>query len=196
MVNSKKMSKSSIAVIVLAILLALSMVLGLTGAWFTATDSDDANTTIKFGTVAIKVSTEDGNTGAWTSKSTVEGEYMPGDSYAATMTLKNTGTQDVYYKVIAVAEVTKKDDTSAKEVVGITVKIDQTATGNEVVTDSGIYELATGKTVNFPASLKLETSLGNTFQGEEYSITLKVTIQAVQKANFDPATETWPSFEA
>ena len=35
MVKSKKMSKTGIAVIVLAILLVLSMVMGLTGAWFT-----------------------------------------------------------------------------------------------------------------------------------------------------------------
>ena len=35
MVNSKKMSKSSIAVIVLSILLVLSLILGFTGAWFT-----------------------------------------------------------------------------------------------------------------------------------------------------------------
>lgn len=38
MVNSKKMSKSSIAVIVLAIMLALSMILGVTGAWFTGSN--------------------------------------------------------------------------------------------------------------------------------------------------------------
>ena len=35
MVKSKKMSKTSIAVIVLAIMLVLSLVLGLTGAWYT-----------------------------------------------------------------------------------------------------------------------------------------------------------------
>ena len=36
MVKSKKMSKTGIAVIVLAILLVLSMIMGLTGAWYTA----------------------------------------------------------------------------------------------------------------------------------------------------------------
>ena len=55
MVKSKKMSKTSIAVIVLALLLVLSLVMGITGAWFT--DSKDGQSTnenpINFGTVAV-----------------------------------------------------------------------------------------------------------------------------------------------
>ena len=44
MVKSKKMSKTGIAVIVLAINMVLSMIMGMTGAWYTnkATDSMDA----------------------------------------------------------------------------------------------------------------------------------------------------------
>ena len=53
MVNSKKMSKSSIAVIVLSILLVLSMILGLTGAWFTDKGSDKTSDSIKFGNIDI-----------------------------------------------------------------------------------------------------------------------------------------------
>jgi len=40
MVKNKKMSKTSIAVIVLAVLLVLSLIMGLTGAWFTGNASD------------------------------------------------------------------------------------------------------------------------------------------------------------
>ena len=45
MVKSKKMSKGSLAIIILAVLLVLSMVLGLTGAWFTdkASGKDETN---------------------------------------------------------------------------------------------------------------------------------------------------------
>jgi hypothetical protein len=53
MVKSKKMSKTSIAVIVLALLLVLSMVLGLTGAWFTNSGKNataDVNN-LTFGTI-------------------------------------------------------------------------------------------------------------------------------------------------
>jgi hypothetical protein len=53
MVKSKKMSKTSIAVIVLAIMLVLSLVLGLTGAWFTKTSSDSlADRSFTFGNIA------------------------------------------------------------------------------------------------------------------------------------------------
>ena len=51
MVKSKKMSKTSIAVIVLALLLVLSLVMGITGAWFTDKDSKTgaAETSLVFG---------------------------------------------------------------------------------------------------------------------------------------------------
>jgi len=52
MVKSKKMSKTSIAVIVLAILLVLSLCLGITGAWFTDQETAGSNSiNMKFGTV-------------------------------------------------------------------------------------------------------------------------------------------------
>ena len=52
MVKSKKMSKTSIAVIILALLLVLSMVLGFTGAWFTdKATGGTAEVVMKFGTV-------------------------------------------------------------------------------------------------------------------------------------------------
>ena len=53
MVKSKKMSKTSIAVIILALLLVLSMVLGLTGAWFTQSDKTDSTLSneLKFGVI-------------------------------------------------------------------------------------------------------------------------------------------------
>jgi len=53
MVKEKKMSKSSIAVIILAVLLVLSLVLGLTGAWFTKNgNSGTAETnSFQFGSV-------------------------------------------------------------------------------------------------------------------------------------------------
>jgi hypothetical protein len=186
------MSKSSIAVIVLAILLALSMVLGLTGAWFTSKDDADADTTIKFGTVAIDVS--ETTTGTWTSDSTVEGELMPGDSYAAVITLKNTGSQDVYYKYTVVAKFYAKSDANkdnALEIEGVKLSIDDSKVGTAV--SDGIYALKTGVSVTFPASMELDTSLNNTYQGEEYVVVFTVSVEAVQQANFNPATDTWPT---
>jgi len=59
MVTSKKMSKTSIAVIVLSLLLVLSMVLSLTGAWFISSDKTSQATpnNLVFGSVGnVKIS--------------------------------------------------------------------------------------------------------------------------------------------
>lgn len=55
MVNSKKMSKSTVAIVLLSLLLVLSLILTATGAWFTSTGSKDGQTTIEFGKVAVSV---------------------------------------------------------------------------------------------------------------------------------------------
>ena len=55
MVKSKKMSKTSIAVIVLALLLVLSLVMGITGAWFSSKveNTEVESSTFGFGEVKI-----------------------------------------------------------------------------------------------------------------------------------------------
>lgn len=55
MVKSRKLSKTSIAVIVLALLLTITMVIGLTGAWFTDSTSGSNTTVVKFGTVDVEM---------------------------------------------------------------------------------------------------------------------------------------------
>ena len=56
MVKSKKMSKSSIAVIILSLLLVLSMIMGITGAWFTdkVEFTDAESESLGFGRVNIE----------------------------------------------------------------------------------------------------------------------------------------------
>ena len=53
MVKSKKLSRGSLAVLLLALLLALSMVVGMTGAWFTDKSAGTDNDVLQFGTVAL-----------------------------------------------------------------------------------------------------------------------------------------------
>jgi hypothetical protein len=82
MVKQKKMSKTSIAVIVLALLLVLSLIMGMTGAWFTSKyDSQGAaQDNIGFGKVLIKgageaeikVNTYEGNVGLMVDGDTIE----------------------------------------------------------------------------------------------------------------------------
>jgi flagellar basal body-associated protein FliL len=79
MVEKKKMSKSSIAIIVLSVLLVLSMVMGLTGAWFTdkATGGNQgANNTFQFGQISAPLTIS-----STAMSVTLAGEKaVPGDS--------------------------------------------------------------------------------------------------------------------
>ena len=53
MVKNKKLSKSSVAIIVLALLLIASLVMGMTGAWFTSQKETGNNETLKFGVIKV-----------------------------------------------------------------------------------------------------------------------------------------------
>ena len=187
MTNAKN-KKSVIAIIAMAFLLVASIVLAATGAWFTAKASANKDETIKFGTVTISLTEK--TTGAWTTQSTVEGEKMPGDSYSVAYTLKNTGSQDVYYK--ATATVTLKQGEEVKTITGITVKLDA-ATATAVSGD--IYELAANAERDFTGSIELSKDLLNEHQGKTYTVSFVINVEAVQKANFTPATDTWPTME-
>jgi len=100
MVKSKKMSKTSIAVIVLALLLVLSMVMGITGAWFTdnAHDADGGKVVgnLKFGKIgAVDVAVTDATwvdannkevitSGEPTASQVLRTYVMPGDAISGT----------------------------------------------------------------------------------------------------------------
>lgn len=86
MVNSKKSSKSLIALVVMALLLVASIALAATGAWFSDIASGTGNGT--FGTIDV------GDTVTVTVDSTI----MPGDKITVTP-VAYAGTADAYYKV-------------------------------------------------------------------------------------------------
>lgn len=104
MVNSKKMSKSSIAVIVLSILLVLSLILGFTGAWFTdSAKSGDKNADIDWGTVKVQYNENTEGTGKWLSKDSAEvTTVLPGDRYALKGTIKFEGADSDMYMLVKV----------------------------------------------------------------------------------------------
>lgn len=107
MVKSKKMSKSTVAIVLLSLLLVLSLILTATGAWFTAKDSDKATGgTLTFGKIGSVEVTASGNL----SHKDINGndassrELMPGDKVeAGTITLTYTktedATEDVWYLI-------------------------------------------------------------------------------------------------
>src|SRR5574344_2148719 len=121
MVNSKKMSKSSIAVICLAILLVLSMILGITGAWFTDTMTEPATTaSMKFGNVDYEISAN-GTTvknGEAEAEKAANGTYLlvAGTKVTTGITILNKSDVETYY-------VLANDDASKFYVLDTTNKV-------------------------------------------------------------------------
>jgi hypothetical protein len=106
MVKSKKMSKTSIAVIVLAILLVLSLCLGITGAWFTDKDSGANEKALTFGLVKIGIDDADDteNGQQYIKFEAAEGSFennlvLPGDVYNFNGSITNESTVDTYVLV-------------------------------------------------------------------------------------------------
>lgn len=169
MVNSKKMSKSSIAVIVLSILLVLSMVLGLTGAWFTDVQTGDG-VTKDFGKIAITVDDDKFGevTRAYNDTGVVTGKIMPGDTI--NYLLKVTADQEDAWFIVVL------------DVEGVDAGDATTALAD--MTEADVYS-TNGTT---PVEVTGELELDPTVYGEDYendTITLNYTVYAIQKANVE-----------
>lgn len=168
MVNSKKMNKSTVAVIVLALLLVLSLVLIATGAWFTdSAAGEDVNK--DFGTIAIEVDTKEfgGVTRVSNEPGAVAGDVMPGDTISYNLTVKLAeGSEAAWAVVVLSVKVGDKDFSTSLE----DLKADKVIS----VAD------ATGTKVEGELELDPEV-YGNDYQGDK--ITLNYTVYAIQKAN-------------
>ena len=126
MVKSKKASKSTLIIIVLAMLLVASMILGITGAWFTKSDTKVASSltgSVRFGNIATATITLTPSGGSYAIDAN---HVIPGDTIAGTQvsvalkhdigvyaTLKHEytsgqSTVTEYYKM-ANGEITKVD---------------------------------------------------------------------------------------
>ena len=102
MVNSKKMSKSSVAVMVLAILLVLSMILGLTGAWYTANAAgkgeQSGSVSMRDQWLTLSLAADEGAIEAYRADKTtpveldevMPGDYLKADSTTFTVTATKT----------------------------------------------------------------------------------------------------------
>jgi len=87
MVKEKKLSKSSIAIIVLALLLVASLILGMTGAWFTSNAKNQGTADpLNFGEITISVTP--GNYAVTRAVGTER--IMPGDTINFGGTVTNT----------------------------------------------------------------------------------------------------------
>ena len=107
MVKSKKMSKTSIAVIVLALLLVLSLVMGMTGAWFTDYKTGSQPQSINFGNIDIDAEVTEIAAGNWAFA-------LPGDtaSLAGSVTVK-ADSEDMYVLVTPNSQLKQGDNALA-----------------------------------------------------------------------------------
>lgn len=165
MTNSKKNSKSIIALVVMAVLLVASIVLAATGAWFTAEGATTAKP-LKFGTVTIKGVTEDVVVRN-TIDTTLE-KLMPGSSLEGKLTVEYTGNTAAYirYKVTV--------DGAGKDFVTLTL------TGADA--DGWVYA-ETAASTNLVADVagSVATTVGN--DAQDADVTIKFDVEAIQKAN-------------
>ena len=99
MTNSKKNSKSIIALVVMALLLVASIVLAATGAWFTQIAKPADDKTISFGKVDVTVA--ETGFGFARGETAVTEKLMPGDKINAKLTLTNNNGDEpwVVYKI-------------------------------------------------------------------------------------------------
>jgi hypothetical protein len=167
MVNSKKMNKSSVAIVLLALLLVLSLVLTATGAWFTDKE-EGTDVELTFGHIDINVDATAFGT------VTAGGEYlegvdiMPGDkvSYALSVDGKAT-SESFWFAVIVTSEglATNMEDglasLEAKNVYSWERGAAATEVKGEVTLDGATYD--------------------NNYQGK--TVTFSYYVVAVQKAN-------------
>lgn len=192
--------KYTIAVIVLSILLVLSMILGLTGAWFTAsTDGIDGSANGNFGTVDISQS-ENAYKATWsqTSTGTVAGELLPGSKLtlsggtvtAAAGTVKS-------YVMIKITDLVVKIDGSedvnfASYFTAPHFTFDEDAsTGSKTATSAtyaDMYVVEEGQTLVLKGGeAVISTLLPTSYEGKALTIEYKVVVRAIQFDNISEA---------
>ncbi len=161
MVNSKKMSKSTVAVILLSLLLALSLILTATGAWFTDSANGEGNTTIKFGKVDVNVN----GTATFTKEHKAE-LTVDGCSWTINgLTLENASTVDVYYSYkVTVA----MDGLTEEEVAYFTIPAGASADA---------VKLAAGTAAPALSDIKVEFNSNGAMNGSAKTGTLKITVK-------------------
>lgn len=176
MVNSKKIGKSTVAVILLSILLTLSLILTATGAWFTNSKDSTAGDTVKFGKVEITSAT---------ATVTVESatKYLPGDTISGSVTFANGSDVDIYY-IYDVTAKAYEDDTKSKELGSKLLTITSTSSSTSA-TELKVGASTPTQAVSFAWA---NTEEDNTLNGKTAYIEVTITVYAVQAKNMTAQT--------
>ena len=163
MVNSKKNTKSIIALVVLSLLLIASICLAATGAWFTDKKAG-TGVDVTFGTVNIQ------NSDGAVTVTMADAVAMPGDKLNVTGAIKNDGTAKIWVRYKLTHNYTTED--------ALKTELDKAFTGAYTyVTDA----VAAGASSNLTGSVTIPVELGNAAQGATFKVTLEM--EAIQWAN-------------
>ncbi|MBO4936849.1 MAG: hypothetical protein J6C90_00815 [Clostridia bacterium] len=174
--NNRK--KGSTAILVLSILLGLSVALGITGAFFTATRN--ATGTITLGD-PVDISISQGGTNVTTLD--FDGVAYPGTTYSAPISITAAANTS---EACLRAKVTLTNTDSAA------INVTATTNANWVQGDDDYYyyngTINAGNTVEFIQSITVPTTLTNEDANKTYSVA--IVCEAIQKAN-GAASATW-----
>jgi hypothetical protein len=194
MVKSKKLSRGSLAVLLLALLLAVSMVVGLTGAWFTDKDNGSSSLPFTFGSVAVTV----GDTAmARSENDTINADlFLPGDKVAvqaSTLTYGGTGDAYVYYgyelsikaqfkKVVSVATdgtITYEQESGADKVYTVELKDAVTTESGSVLAFTRTFANQGDAVAEIEGKLQLFTSASAPITFPGYTLTFNTAVDNV-----------------
>lgn len=189
MVNSKKMSKSTVAIVLLSLLLVLSLILTATGAWFTDHKSGASDDTRDFGVIHL-------NTASMTSSiKDIKGvsigkdeNVMPGDVITLTGLVKLAEDSDKAYVFITLSGNDAKYTLAATDWIAVD--------GQEGVYYA-VMEASNEKTLTLTYDTKDVnedyTDAAGTLQhmGKPVLGAVTINVAAIQFRNFDNATEAY-----
>ena len=196
MVKSKKLSRGSLAVFLLALVLACSLFVGVTGAFFTDNDSASiSNGSNSFG--EIHITATESSAGAWAATEATTGYVMPGSSYGATITVSNLSTEDVKITALTVTgTVTINGHAYTVEQINAATGLTCTVTTQSGLAANAVLAKDASKTVAI--AFEIDTSVGNTVTINEVEetlnskdssaltpivVALSVSVEAIQTTN-------------
>ncbi len=178
MAKSRGMSASTFAIIALSLLLVASIVLGLTGAFFTGNANVEGTITLG---APVDITITQGGASAETL--TFTGTAMPGTVYDQAIAIKQpNSTSDSVVR----AKLTLTNTGSAS------VNVTATTAENWVEGDDDYYYyqgvVRAGESHDFVTSITVPTSLTNADANKTY--TISIVVEAIQHAN-GAANEVW-----
>lgn len=181
--KSRGMSGTTFAIIALSMLLVASVVLGLTGAFFTG--SADVAGTITLGN-PVTIGVTQG--GATATTLTFSGAAMPGTVYdQAIAVAQPASTSDSVVR----AKVTLTNTDSASVSVDVATASGWTKGDDDYYYYGGVFKA--GDSHDFITSITVPTSLTNTDANKKYAV--NVVVEAIQHAN-GAAKQVWTTAPA